>query len=463
MADQLRTISPIDGSVYVERNLASWQEVEAGLKAARIEQPAWKRVSVTTRADILTRFVEAFLAMTDEMEPELSWQTGLPVSQAEKEFDEFEECARYMIDVAASALGDMPVAPKDGINRFISRDALGIILVVAPWDHPYLAAINVVIPALMAGNAVILKHSAQTPLCAERFAAAFEMTEFPADVFQYFHMDHDVVARVIRDPRINYVAFNGSVRGGRAMQEAARERFIGMDLELAGNHPAYVWVDADLDFAVERLIEGCFGNGGQSSSAVERVYVDGDLHDRFVEEFAAKANEICLGDPLNPATNIGPVINSAAAKRVRHQVADAVGKGATAMTDSSRFPLDVPDSLYVAPHVLSDTNHSMPLMIDETFGPAIGIMKVTSDSEAIRLMNNARYGISASVWTRDEEAAVRIGRQIETGTWFMNRCDYIDPQLSCGGVTDSAPGRTLSGIRYEYLTRSKSFYLRKPS
>jgi acyl-CoA reductase-like NAD-dependent aldehyde dehydrogenase len=460
MTDTLKCISPVDGSVYVERALATGAEISAALARARAAQGGWAATPVAERAAVLGRAVDAFVAKTDEIATELTWQMGRPVGQAPGEVRGFEERARYMIGAAAGALADVEAAPRDGFRRFIRRQPVGIVAVVAPWNYPYLTSVNTVIPALMAGNAVILKHSSQTPLCAERYAEAFATAGLPDGVFQFLHMSHDGTESLVRDARIGFVAFTGSVSGGHAVQNALAGRFIGAGLELGGKDPAWVRADADLDFAVENLVDGAFFNSGQSCCGIERIYVHTDLYDRFVEGFVALTRKYKLGNPLEADSSLGPMVRAPAADFVRGQIADAVRAGARSLVDPAEFPADKPGTPYMAPQVLVDVDHSMRLMTEESFGPVIGIMKVASDEDAIALMNDSAFGLTACVWTADADAALAIGGRVETGTWFMNRCDYLDPELAWTGVKNSGHGCTLSVVGYEQLTRPKSYHLR---
>jgi acyl-CoA reductase-like NAD-dependent aldehyde dehydrogenase len=385
---------------------------------------------------------------------------GRPVRYTPNEVAGFEERARYMIAVAEPALAEVDVGEKPGFTRFIRRVPLGIAFIIAPWNYPYLTAVNAVVPALMAGNAVILKHSAQTPLCAEQIGAAFAAGGLPAGVFQHLHLSHDAVARIIGSGLVDFVSFTGSVAGGRSVQEVAEQRFLEVGLELGGKDPAYVRADADLEHAIQNLADGAFFNSGQSCCAIERIYVHRDVYDRFVDGLVEFAHGYRLDDPTDPATTLGPLVRPAAAEFVRGQIEEAIAAGATAHLDPKAFPKDVPGSAYMAPQVLTGVDHTMRIMTEETFGPAVGIMPVASDREAIRLMNDSRYGLTAAIWTVDADAAVRIGDRVATGTWFMNRCDYLDPALAWTGVKDSGRGCSLSRLQYERVTRPKSFHLR---
>jgi acyl-CoA reductase-like NAD-dependent aldehyde dehydrogenase len=457
---RVQTISPVDGSVFVERDLASAAEIERSLAQANGARSGWRATPPEERAGALSDAVDAFVGAKEDIAAEITWQMGRPLSQSPGEVRGFEERSRYMIGAAPDALSDVDAGPKQGFRRFIRRDPLGTVFVVAPWNYPYLTAVNTIMPALMAGNTVVLKHSAQTPLGAERFAEAFGAAGLPEGVFQYLHLNHDDVAKVVGDDRIDFVSFTGSVAGGHAVQHAARDRFIGTGLELGGKDPAYVRPDADLDHAVALLADGAFFNAGQSCCGIERIYVHGQVYDAFVQGFVEETYKLRLGSPLEASTTLGPMVRTAAADAVRSQIADATSKGARTLIDESRFPAAKNDTPYLAPQVLVDVDHSMELMVEETFGPAVGIMRVSSDDQAVDLMNDSRYGLTACVCTADEDEAIRIGDRIETGTWFMNRCDYLDPALAWVGVKDSGRGCTLSALGYEQLTRPKSFHLR---
>jgi acyl-CoA reductase-like NAD-dependent aldehyde dehydrogenase len=244
------------------------------------------------------------------------------------------------------------------------------------------------------------------------------------------------------------------------VQQAASTRFIGTGLELGGNDPAYVRADAPLAQTVENLVDGAFFNSGQSCCGVERIYVDKSLYKPFVEAFVDLTRQYKLGNPLEAQTTLGPMVRKDAADSVRRHIKKAIGKGAKALIDPKAFPAEKSGSPYMAPQVLVNVDHSMAVMKEESFGPLACIMPVKGDDEAIRLMNDSRYGLTASIWTADLDAASAIGARIEAGTVFMNRCDYLDPALAWTGVKDSGRGCTLSQLGLEAFTRPKSFHLR---
>ena len=456
----IRCISPVDGRVYAERAVATEAAITTALAQARGAQAVWRRVPVAERARYCLAAVDAMLAMQDEIVPELAWQMGRPIRYGAGELRGFAERAHYMIGIAEAALAPIDPGPKEGFQRWIARDPLGLVLVIAPWNYPYLTAVNSVVPALMAGNAVILKHAAQTILVGERFQRAFDAAGLPAGLFQTLVLDHDQTAKLIAGRQVDQVNFTGSVAGGRAMEAAASGSFIGLGLELGGKDPAYVRADADLANAVENLVDGAFFNSGQSCCGIERIYVHQDLYSKFVDGFVETTKAYALGDPLDAATTLGPMVKAEAAAFVRGQVREAVAAGARALVAPELFARDAEGTPYMAPQVLVDVTHAMAVMREESFGPVVGIMPVASDAEAVRLMNDSPYGLTASLWTADADAAAALGAQIETGTVFMNRCDYLDPALAWTGVKDTGRGASLSRVGYETLTRPKSYHFR---
>ncbi len=460
MTDELITISPIDGREVVRRTYASEAQVAQALANAQGAQPDWHALGIEARGRIVSDAVARFVAAKDEIARAITIQMGRPLRYTPSEVDGFEARARHMIAIAGEALAPIPAPAQAGYTRFISREPIGVALTIAPWNYPLLTAVNSIVPALMAGNTVILKHSDQTPLCAELIDRAFREAGAPKGVFQFLHASHDIAQRLVRAPEIGYVSFTGSVRGGRIVEENAAGRFIGVGLELGGNDPAYVRADARLDFAVDTLVDGAFFNSGQSCCGIQRIYVARAVYDEFVERAAALTDRYVLGNPLHPETTLGPVVRARAAAEIRDVIAQAVGAGAVNMIDSSHFKNASEGSPYVAPALLTQVDHRMRIMNDECFGPVVGIMPVDTDEQAIALMNDSPYGLTAAAFTQDEEAALHIGRQLQAGTFFMNRCDYLDPALAWTGVKHSGRGVSLSVVGYEQLTQAKSFHLR---
>ncbi len=457
---ELITISPIDGRELLRRPHATRADAERIAQAARQAQQAWAQRPLSERITILSAAIDVVLSRTDAFADAITRQMGRPISQAPGELRGFAERGRYMMSIAEEALAPIVPPAKESFERSIEREPIGVVLTVAPWNYPLLTAVNSIIPALAAGNAMILKHSDQTPLCAEQLVEAFTDAGVPTGVFQYIHATHDIIRDLIQSPAIDHVVFTGSVRGGGAMEEAAVGRFIGRGLELGGSDPAYVRADADLAHAVETLVDGAFFNSGQSCCGIQRIYVHESLYQEFVDRAVELTRQYRLGDPLDPETNLGPVVRARAADEVRAVIAESVRMGARNCIDPAHFPQARAEGTYLAPAILTNVEHTMPVMNEECFGPVVGIMPVASDAEAVALMNDSNYGLTASVFTRDLDAARALGRQIQTGTFFMNRCDYLDPALAWTGVKNTGHGISLSILGYHALTRVKSYHLR---
>ena len=460
MAASFRTISPVDGSIVFERTLDGPEEIERALAGASKAFESWRQLGLDERCTMVRRFVELAVHDIEAVSQELTMQMGRPVRDGGGEVGGWLLRGRTMLDLAPEALADIELEERDGFTRFIRREPLGVVFVVAPWNYPWLTAVNALVPALVAGNTVLLKHSEQTPLVAERIGRAAREAGLPDGVLQVLYLDHGGVANVIGDPRVAFVAFTGSVEGGHAIQQAASNRFIGAALELGGKDPAYVCSDADVARSAANLVDGSFYNAGQSCCGIERIYVHQDVYETFLEAFVGVANELLLGDPRDSATTLGPVVRVRNAESIQAQIDEAVAAGARPLLDPGHFKETQRGLPYMAPQALVDVDHSMRIMSDETFGPAVGIMRVRDDVEAIAMMNDSVYGLTASVWTDDLEHAQQIGARVETGTWFMNRCDYLDPELAWVGVKDSGRGCSLSSLGYAQLTRPKSFHLR---
>jgi acyl-CoA reductase-like NAD-dependent aldehyde dehydrogenase len=454
-------ISPIDGSVVAERELASDSVVDAVLTTAHAAQSVWRATAISERVRLCEAMIAHLEVSVASIAAEISWQMGRPMRYTPNEILRgAQERARYMMSIATEELTDVSVPPVEGFTKYIERTPVGTVLIVAPWNYPYLTAINSLIPALLSGNTVIMKHASQTLLCAERFTEACTAAGFPSGVFQHVHASHSAVERMIQDPRINFVVFTGSVQGGAAMERAAAGRFIGVGTELGGKDPSYVRHDADLALAISENVDGTFFNSGQSCCGIERIYVHDSMYDAFVDGFVDLTKQYVLGNPMDADTTIGPMVNAAAATFVRGQVSAAIASGARALVDESHFAASTAGTPYMGPTVLVDVDHSMNIMREESFGPVIGIMRVQNDEEAVALMNDSPYGLTACLWTQDVAAAQTIGRRIETGTVFMNRCDYVDPTLVWSGVKDTGSGIALSRLGFGPYTRPKSFHLK---
>ena len=458
MTQVLTCVSPIDGSVFAERPVASHEAVFEAIAHARAAQADWAARPLIERIALVEAGVAALDAMSDEIVPELARMMGRPVRYG-GEMGGVKERAGGMAKLAGEALAPIVAEDSAAFERRILREPHGVVFVIAPWNYPYLTAINTVAPALIAGNAVVLKHATQTLLAGERMVRAFVSAGIPAELFQNVFLDHPTTERLLAERAFDFVNFTGSVAGGRAIERAAAGTFTPMGLELGGKDPGYVRHDADVEAAAEGLIDGAMFNSGQCCCGIERIYVHEKLFDAFVEKAVEIVNDYVLGNPLEAGTTHGPMAHERFARVVREQTAEAIAAGARPLINPKSFKDD--GGAYLAPQILVNVDHSMSVMREESFGPVVGIMPVRHDAEALRLMNDSPYGLTASLWTRDADAAAQIGAGIETGTVFMNRCDYLDPALCWTGCKDTGRGGALSQIGFHNLTRPKSYHLKK--
>ncbi|AZZ90194.1 aldehyde dehydrogenase family protein [Hahella sp. KA22] len=456
----MRIISPIDGTLVAEREPATAPQIHAALERALTAQKIWRTVSIAERARYCRLAIAALAAQTREIAPEITLLMGRPVRETPREIKEAEVCAEYMIDIAERYLEDIITQPKTGFRRYIRREPLGVVLCVAPWSHPYLAAANAIIPALMAGNCVILKHSIQTLLCAERFSHIFFEAGLPDSVFQHLHVNDADTLRLISDQRISHVSFMGSSAKGVAIERAAAGTLKKLTLELGGSNPAYVFSDASLRMSASGIAKGALFNCGQSNRAIKRIYAHEDIYEDFLDALVAQAKCYKLANPMDPSTTLGPMVSPQKAMAVKTRLDAAIAQGATPCIEHAHYSNASLGPAYLPPQVLTNVDHSMALMTSETFGPVMGVMKVKDDAEAVHYMNDSLYGLRASLWTQDIARAQAIGEQLQTGAVLMNQSTHIDPALAWGGVKQSGCGSLLSELAYTQLTQAKSYYLR---
>jgi acyl-CoA reductase-like NAD-dependent aldehyde dehydrogenase len=443
----------------VERPFAPDSEVEAVLNAASAAARDFSTSTVEERQALCTAAMEAMLADETRITGDITRMMGKPVRQAKGELRTMAERARQMIAIAGDSLADTVVEGREGYERRIERVPLGVVFNMPAWNYPLLTCVNAVVPALLAGNAVVLKHSTRTALCGEHFADAFDKAGAPAGLFRALHCDHATAARVARDDRVDYVAFTGSIGGGHAVYRAvASGHFTDAGLELGGKDAAYIASDANIDEAVAGVIDGALYNSGQSCCGVERIYVHRDRYDGFVEAARAIVAAQRLGDPRGDV-DMGPMAQPNACAFLEQQVASAKAAGANVVVGGSPTQIDGMGRFFESTLVI-DVTHEMDLMKEESFGPIVAIMSVDDDEQALALMNDSDLGLTASVWTADRDRAARMGRQLQVGTVFMNQCDVLDPALPWTGVKDSGKGSTLSALGFNHLTRPRSINFR---
>jgi acyl-CoA reductase-like NAD-dependent aldehyde dehydrogenase len=459
MTNHIQLISPVDGQVWLERPALSLEAARAVVARAGAAQPAWAARPLDERIALVKAGVAKLNAMKDVLVEELAWQMGRPTRYG-GEFGGVNDRTNYMAGIAAETLAPLVVEDSDRFERRIAREPLGVVFIIAPWNYPYLTTINTLAPALIAGNAVVLKHATQTLKVGERLAEAFHAAGVPQDVFQNVVLDHATTEALIAARSFGFVNFTGSVAGGAAIERAAAGTFTPLGLELGGKDPGIVLPDADLDLAVDGLMDGAMYNAGQCCCGIERIYVHESLYDSFVEKSVAWVGQLRLGNPFDAATTLGPMANRRFAATVRAQTAEAIAAGARGLIDPSSQPAD-DGGTYLAPQILVNVDHSMRVMREESFGPVVGIMPYRTEGEAVALANDSPYGLTASIWTRDADRAAALGAQIETGTVFMNRCDYLDPALTWTGVKNTGRGTSLSYLGFHAVTRAKSYHLRK--
>ncbi len=458
-------ISPIDGQPAYHFDLLGHDEVAARLELAAATSRAWRDAPIDERITLCRGMLSAYGARAAANAEEITRMMGKPLAQARSEFERtMVERVEHLCAIAVESLADEVLPEKEGFRRFIRHDPVGIVLDIAAWNYPLAIAVNVIVPAVLAGNAVLLKHATQTALVADQFERAFLEAGAPVGLVQAMPMDHATTARLIRSRTLGYVSFTGSVRGGHEIYRAvADENFIHAGMELGGKDPALVLEDADIDFAAENLVDGAFYNAGQSCCGIERIYVADPIFDDFVEAYVSLARRYVIGNPLDDSTTLGPLVDEKSADFVRGQVAAAVDAGARQLLGDDDFELPDRSRCYLAPQVLVDVDHSMALMHEETFGPAIGIARVENENEGIALMNDSEFGLTASIWSGDFERASRLAEDVDAGTVFANRCDYLDPGLAWTGVKDSGFGCSLSTLGFRSFTRPKSYHLREQS
>lgn len=439
--------------------LAGEADVSRVLDNARSAANAFRASSLDERIALSERACAKMEERADEIARDISQMMGKPLSQAKGEVKGMALRWRHMNSIAKESLADIQLPPKEGFERRIVKEPLGVIFDLPAWNYPLLTAVNAVAPAILAGNSVIVKHSPRSPLCGEHFERAFNEAGAPAYLVQSLHCDHPTSEKIVGDRRVDHVLFTGSVFGGHRIQKAAADRFLHVGLELGGNDPAYVAADCDIQKAAESLVDGAMYNAGQSCCAVERVYVHASLYEKFIEAAEAIVKGYVLGDPMADTTSMGPIAQPNHVAELEAFVGDATSKGAKLVAGGKKQTVDGKGRFF-QPTLLRDVTHAMDLFKKESFGPILPVSPVSSDDEALQKMNDSQLGLTAAVYTMDRERAARMARALQAGTVFMNRCDALDPALPWSGVKDTGRGVTLSSLGFDYLTRPKAIHFK---
>lgn len=456
--------SPVDGTIAHTWEEPSLDAARAAVARAREAQRAIARMSLADRQALCLAAYEAYGKHLEDHARHITRMMGKPVGQAKGEYlRSMKERVHALVAMAPRALADTPAPDKSGFTRFTTREPVGVVLVIAAWNYPLLVPTNALFASILAGNAVVLKHAPQTIAVGDQIAKAFEEAGAPPGLVTALPASHETIAALLAERAFGYVSFTGSVRGGHEVQRAAAAQgFAPVGLELGGNDPAIVLADCDFDSTVENVVDGAFYNSGQSCCAVKRVLVHESLRGKFIEAAAELVKKYVLGDPFDDATSLGPVVNAAAAERVRAHVADALAKGGRRVVEASAFRVPTASPCYVAPELIDDASPESLLMRDETFGPALGVTYFSTDEQAAALTNDQAFGLTASIWSKDVARAEALGRALDVGTVFMNRCDYLDPEMPWTGTKDSGSGASLSPLGFLAVTRPKNFHFRLP-
>ncbi|KAH6723279.1 putative succinate-semialdehyde dehydrogenase [Leptodontidium sp. MPI-SDFR-AT-0119] len=460
--ETITTISPTTNKPVLTRTGISAADLQLLPKVATEAFLSFRKTSLADRQAIVKKALKLLENKQDELAKELTEQMGRPIAYTAKEVTTAVKRGEYLLKISEDTLKDTDGEAEKGFKRFIRKVPVGPVLILFAWNYPYLILMNSLIPALLSGNSVILKPSPQTPTIVEHISSIFTEAGLPSNVIQYFHCGSPTtIEAIVRDPQIALVCFTGSVPGGLAVQKAAADRIVGVGLELGGKDPAYIRSDVDIAWAAEEIVDGAIFNSGQSCCSLERVYVDEKIHDEFVEAVQKVLAGYKLGDPFDKGTHVGPVISKRSKEAIEAHIKDALDKGAKDATpDNESFKSPPPEGNFVKPTLLTNVTHEMVVMTEETFGPVIPVMKVKNDSEAIKLMNDSEFGLTASIWTKDTAKGAELAEDVDAGTVFVNRCDFPSPDLAWTGWKNSGKGQTLSRFGFDQFVKLKSFHVK---
>jgi acyl-CoA reductase-like NAD-dependent aldehyde dehydrogenase len=452
----LKITNPANGVVLATFPTDDATSIATKAHAARAGQAAWAATPLAQRIAIVRRFRDAVAVEREGLATTLTQEVGKPITQARNELDGLLPRLDFFLDHAAAALADEAVFEDATMRERIAHVPLGVVANVSAWNYPWFVSCNVVIPALLAGNAVLYKPSEYATLSGAHLVRLLHDAGVPREVLAIVVGAGPAGSALLEQP-IDGLFFTGSHATGMRIARALAGRLVKLQLELGGKDPSYVRADADPKAAAASLADGAMYNTGQSCCAVERIYVHEAIHDAFVEHFLAAVDGFKAGDPMDPDTYIGAITRAAQLDLLDAQVADAQARGATLRRGGHRLP-----GQSYAPTVFTEVDHTMELMLEESFGPVIGIQKVAGDDEAVALMNDTRYGLTAGIYTRDEAAAQSLLARVHAGSVYWNCCDRVSPRLPWSGVGDSGIGLTLSVDGIRAFTRTKAWHLRRP-
>ncbi len=457
---QLECVNPFSGESIGSFHYESFEEQEQKVAKLKESQAKWKQVLLQERIRLVKAALQYFEDNREEIAKDITEQMGRPLHYAGGEVNGFFERANYLCEIAEKALAPDLLEDKtnEGFERSIEHVPLGTIFVISAWNYPLLISVNSIVPALIAGNTVLLKHSKLTPKIGKHFENAFKQMGENNNLLFNSIITHEVTGKVIEELPIDHVIFTGSVNGGKQILQHTSKRFMAPALELGGKDAAYVHLDADLDYASASVVDGCMFNSGQSCCGIERVYVHEDIYEPFLEKIKNIVKTYKLGDPLNENTTLGPLADAKAAIYMEEQVKDALDNGAEILMGGTKKVIE--RGTFFEPTILTNVDHSMKIMKEENFGPLLPVMKVQNVDEAIKNINDSDYGLTCAIFTNDVSVAQRIGNEAETGTVFMNRCDYLDPALPWTGVKNSGVGSSLSKYGFHSVTRLKSIHFK---
>jgi len=453
-----KVINPFTNKVDRSYPLHDFAHAQQCIQQAHESQQRWAQLPLAQRIALVRKGLEYFEENRARIAKDITLQMGRPIQQTDNEINGFFERANYLCDTAESALSPIHLPDKPDFERRIEHTPLGVIFVIAAWNYPLLIAVNSIVPSLLAGNSVVLKHSSQTPEIGLHFEHAFGQLEGHLHLLQSLFLDHTTTGKVIESCPINQVIFTGSVKGGQQILQHTAKKFIQPVLELGGKDGAYISNKTNLKLAAEGLVDGAIYNSGQSCCGIERAYVHKAIYERLLSLMIPLMNNYRLGDPLNETTTLGPLAQAKQAVILEQQIEQAQSMGAKILTGGKARHIE--GGTFWEPTLVVDVNHEMPLMKQENFGPILPIMKVSSLAEAISLINDSDYGLTAAIYTENSDEAEQFAAGVNVGTVFQNRCDYLDPALPWSGVKQSGCGCSLSQFGFLSVTRRKAVHFR---